>query len=161
MRKVRPIDGNELEEMLIHQSEAVEAWKEFYKGVIWTVKKKKTLDYAPVRHGKWVKEGERIWCNVCHALPMYDHLGKIKLSDWCHTCGAKMDGGKKDGNGGLKICPFCGGKAYICKEAVPNKPTLYAVDCSNDDCQVDPSTGYYEDLLLAIEAWNRRAKDDD
>lgn len=60
----------------------------------------------------------------------------------------------------LKPCPFCGGEAYICKENIPYHPTLYAVDCGNDKCLVDPSTEFYEDKEEAIEAWNRRVKDE-
>ena len=61
----------------------------------------------------------------------------------------------------LKPCPFCGGEAYICKENIPYQPTLYAVDCGNDDCQVAPSTDFFTDKAKAIETWNRRVTDDD
>lgn len=60
----------------------------------------------------------------------------------------------------LKPCPFCGGEAYICKENIPYHPTSYAVDCGNDRCDVDPSTDFFEDKEKAIEAWNRRVKDE-
>lgn len=56
-----------------------------------------TLDYAPVKHGKWNNFGQisrTQWlhrCNLCGCPQDYNH-------NYCPNCGAKMDGGKKDGN---------------------------------------------------------------
>ena len=47
-----------------------------------------TVDAEPVRHGKWLKNGDRYCeCSVCH------HEGNISGADiYCWYCGAKMDG---------------------------------------------------------------------
>lgn len=51
-----------------------------------------TLDYAPVRHGEWIRQDDtytRFQCGEC----------KSKNFDrrwvFCPLCGAKMDGGKQ------------------------------------------------------------------
>ena len=46
-----------------------------------------TVDAEPVRHGKWLKNGDRYCeCSVCH------HEGNISGADiYCWYCGAKMD----------------------------------------------------------------------
>lgn len=61
----------------------------------------------------------------------------------------------------LKPCPFCGGEAIAKKDADKNRYNWY-VTCSYAtwDCPCMPSTGYYDTKKHAIEAWNRRAKDE-
>ena len=55
-----------------------------------------TLDYAPVRHGEWkncgqISRTQWLWrCSLCGCPQDYNH-------NYCPNCGAKMDGGKKDG----------------------------------------------------------------
>lgn len=55
-------------------------------------------DALPVKHSHWVKcAGDRFapagaygYCHLCH---FYDN----NPYNWCHGCGAKMDGGATDG----------------------------------------------------------------
>lgn len=70
------------------------------------VLKAPTLDYAPVRHGEWTAIDASYWrwlhdgahpvrrIKYCH-----DECGKIVITKepYCPNCGAKMDGGMKDG----------------------------------------------------------------
>lgn len=60
-----------------------------------------TLDLAPVVHGEWVKQKNgRLICSVCgvRGLQDSDELDYYYCpSVYCPCCGAKMDGGKKDG----------------------------------------------------------------
>ena len=46
-----------------------------------------TVDAEPVRHGRWLKNGDRYCeCSVCH------HEGNTSGADnYCPNCGAKMD----------------------------------------------------------------------
>ena len=64
-----------------------------------------TIDYAPVIHASWVGIEYDGYADGC---PVYDlwecshckheHKGEIDtLTEYCPDCGAKMDGGKKDG----------------------------------------------------------------
>ncbi len=56
-------------------------------------------DALPVKHSHWVKcAGDRFapagaygYCHLCH---FFDHAPY----NWCHGCGAKMDGGASDGS---------------------------------------------------------------
>lgn len=72
-----------------------------------------TADVAPVVHGRWewfdeetgtpLTGYEREWgwrCSHCkHELPDdYDDPDYRPMLDYCFNCGAKMDGGGKDGN---------------------------------------------------------------
>ena len=51
----------------------------------------------------------------------------------------------------LKLCPFCGGKAYI-TEFVGK----FIAMCTNADCMVMPKTFETETLQEAITVWNTR-----
>ena len=59
-------------------------------------------DVAPVVHGEWIKPtkiGYRSFdiphCSVCDGVP----CGVDEYTKYCPNCGAKMYGGKSDGNG--------------------------------------------------------------
>ena len=52
----------------------------------------------------------------------------------------------------LKPCPFCGGEAEMSKWKCG-----YYVSCIESDCFVCPETGDFESREEAIEAWNKRA----
>ena len=115
---MRPIDGDALVERLEKMSEA---YNELYnnlevgnpsKSIMYgkyttlvetmiDVKRMPTLDYAPVRHGEWIKQKNgRLICSVCgvRGLQDSDELDYYYYpSTRCPNCGAKMDGGKKDG----------------------------------------------------------------
>ena len=92
----RPIDANELIECTANfrcglhgvRREAVEKIFEYINAA-------PTLDYAPVRHGFWWYGEEyagvhEVECSICGEAEKEYH-------DYCPNCGAKMDGGKKDG----------------------------------------------------------------
>ena len=53
-----------------------------------------TVDAAPVRHGRWIKETDREnhWnCSECGVV-----VGIVaEYSPYCYKCGAKMDGGEE------------------------------------------------------------------
>ena len=54
-----------------------------------------TIDIAPVVHGEWVKDGGcECRCKKCGYAPLYDYFGRVRLSNYCPHCGAKMDGGE-------------------------------------------------------------------
>ena len=51
-----------------------------------------SADVAPVRHGRWevvdAEEPRRYGCSECRRLSWY-------MENYCHFCGAKMDGGNE------------------------------------------------------------------
>ena len=54
-------------------------------------------DVAPVVHGRWIHDGRRIesgidWCH-CSECGKSDNF--CARTNYCHNCGAKMDGGAK------------------------------------------------------------------
>ena len=116
MINVRPIDANalvaSLEESykelrkLYDEIKDGDGAKEVYQGELITfleailrAKNAPTLDYEPVRHGEWMDNVDEngflfnAWrtCSVCGGL------NYSKKPSYCPSCGAKMDGGKKDG----------------------------------------------------------------
>lgn len=56
-----------------------------------------TTDVEPVRHGEWEESGK---CSVC-GVNVYDDINATIWSyykpPYCPNCGAKMDGGSKNG----------------------------------------------------------------
>lgn len=51
-----------------------------------------TIEVEPVRHGRWVKRGQDIFCSECDEESGYTWAGASRYSDYCPNCGAKMDG---------------------------------------------------------------------
>lgn len=49
------------------------------------------LNAGPVRHGRWVKRGQDIFCSECDEESGYTWAGASRYSDYCPNCGAKMD----------------------------------------------------------------------
>lgn len=51
-------------------------------------------DVAPVRRGRWIKDGEDgpVYCSECGE----EHEWGDYRATYCDTCGAKMDGGQDD-----------------------------------------------------------------
>lgn len=51
-------------------------------------------DVSPVRHGRWIKDGEDgpVCCSECGE----EHEWGDYRASYCDTCGAKMDGGQDD-----------------------------------------------------------------
>lgn len=66
---------------------AADAWG----GALWDVQDAPAVNAAPVVHGRWVEAKGAIRCSECMNTPLYDYFGKIKLSDVCPHCGAKME----------------------------------------------------------------------
>lgn len=88
---MRPIDADALLEKMQRTSR--------YFSVVYDVDEMPTLDVAPMVHGRWMHEetegGFHIWrCNRC-GRGMNDNPEGIDL--YCYHCGARMDGGDKDG----------------------------------------------------------------
>lgn len=62
-------------------------------------------DVAPVRHGRWIYEGNELVCSRCGGSVSFSRnndglalSGKAwTLGIYCQTCGAKMDEGGADG----------------------------------------------------------------
>ena len=62
----------------------------------------------------------------------------------------------------LKPCPFCGGYAIALQVGETIEDRQYQVICPWDNNELHgcgSSSGFYETLKDAIEAWNRRAGD--
>ena len=65
------------------------------------IKNAPAADVAPVRHGEWVKEHNRIGdddyqCSHCKGYACESGSGFYDvLTDYCPNCGARMDGGNK------------------------------------------------------------------
>ena len=105
MSEVRLIDADALEKWLATNKANVNPLdyntKATYAECITMVKAMETIDAEPVRHGRWVKmdttgryDGENVWnCSVCGYPVGIWTVG----SKYCPNCGAKMDGGTKDG----------------------------------------------------------------
>lgn len=93
---VRPIDGNALKVRCFRSTEFNRDTGRFDLPVVpWhDIEDTDTLDYAQVIHARWLLrddgEGLRIVCS---------HCGKESKEEtpFCAQCGAKMDGGTKDG----------------------------------------------------------------
>lgn len=69
----------------------------------------------------------------------------------------------------LKPCPFCGGKARIrdlydvvdwTEDDEPITKRRFVCECSEEECLVNPVTDVFDTEVEAIEAWNRRYKDE-
>ncbi|MBQ9613247.1 MAG: Lar family restriction alleviation protein [Lachnospiraceae bacterium] len=61
----------------------------------------------------------------------------------------------------LKSCPFCGGKAELFKHRSFGQPDYgsYSVACGTYDCIMSDGGSSYATKHEAIEAWNRRRKE--
>lgn len=53
-----------------------------------------TIEAEPVRHGRWEKRGQEIYCSECGEESGYTWAGASRYSDYCPDCGAKMDKGE-------------------------------------------------------------------
>lgn len=97
--------GEEYEETkeLIHNGEThldslAEGFTEAYHIIKYVLP---TVDAVPVVHGRWIMRGGKFRCSVCDAKAnwvecggsCFSHEYEQVKSPWCHSCGAKMDGG--------------------------------------------------------------------
>lgn len=49
-------------------------------------------DVEPVRHGRWIKDGDFLICSACEAeINIKNSLGADNHRKYCPNCGAKMD----------------------------------------------------------------------
>ena len=60
----------------------------------------------------------------------------------------------------LKPCPFCGETPTLERYTDLYNMVKYGIECRGSDCEIQPFTAWYADKAEAIEAWNRRAEDD-
>lgn len=61
---------------------------------------RKKADVAPVRHGRWEKQSGLYSCSECGTTCPYDVQADVIeywACNYCPNCGAKMDGGVKNG----------------------------------------------------------------
>ena len=69
--------------------------KSYYKGLAWAhrlVLDSEVIDAAPVVHGWWIHDINNLYgCSECGERETMPHK---KLKNYCHNCGAKMDGRK-------------------------------------------------------------------
>lgn len=61
------------------------------KAVLLRIENQPTADVAPVRHGHWITKMFYTYCSACDNLAKYDNYGQQIESDYCPSCGAKMD----------------------------------------------------------------------
>lgn len=102
MADVRLIDANALMKQLRHKlkgtkrfvylSNREQGWDEAIKSIMSIVHDQHSvLDYEPVRHGEW----EHDTCSICGA-EWFDWTNmKPFATNYCPSCGAKMNGGKE------------------------------------------------------------------
>lgn len=55
--------------------------------------------------------------------------------------------------GELRRCPFCGGEAKI---VFAEEYKQWRIRCKNIDCDIRPSTSWFNNEEEAIDRWNRR-----
>lgn len=96
---MRPIDADALlkspDVSWVYQYDETGEYIKYKAIPVEAIEKAPTLDLAPVVHGEWVKDGGcECRCKKCGYAPLYDYFGRVRLSNYCPNCGAKMDGGK-------------------------------------------------------------------
>ena len=57
----------------------------------------------------------------------------------------------------LKSCPFCGGEAELVQQQVVGYPDDFYVECGTDGCVLSLGGLCFSTEEEAMEAWNRRA----
>lgn len=100
--EIRPINANDLEQFAYCTEPAT--WYNPYGGdcvvKMEDIEKLPTLDWAPIKHGRWVSLTEcanaGVYCSVCNKKVYKEDYAwcnrKNKLrSPYCPHCGAKMD----------------------------------------------------------------------
>lgn len=88
---MRMIDADALREAVKQKGTASE--------LIWCVAeidRAPTIEAEPVRHGRWVKDGDFLICLNCESeIDVKNSLGVENRKEYCPNCGLKMDGGGK------------------------------------------------------------------
>lgn len=49
-----------------------------------------TIEAEPVKHGRWIKHGDKWQCSSCRVLMDIDGTPKENLLNYCPNCGANM-----------------------------------------------------------------------
>ena len=73
--------------------------EKYCRGIVFSISDVRlpAADVAPVKHGEWTTVDGTSMCSECGYIPPYDNvIDDIFYSNYCPTCGAKMDGGKSD-----------------------------------------------------------------
>lgn len=69
----------------------------------WAIDRVPAVDAEPVRHGRWIKKKNCLTrCSECGTVQPYDAIGDDVIywpCDYCHHCGAKMDGDEHEISG--------------------------------------------------------------
>lgn len=72
--------------------------EELAKDFIVIPKDTPAADVAPVVHGEWITIDGISRCSECGYIPAYDSaIDDLFYSPYCPNCGAKMDGGRTNG----------------------------------------------------------------
>lgn len=62
--------------------------------VLYSIDEAPTMDAEPVRHGRWIKDGDFLICLNCESeIDIKNSLGTENHKNYCPNCGAKMDEG--------------------------------------------------------------------
>ena len=65
-----------------------------YTGIQAMIDVAPTVDAEPVRHGRWIKDGDFLICPNCESeIDIKNSLGTENRKNYCPNCGAKMDEG--------------------------------------------------------------------
>lgn len=98
---MRAIDADALYQEMVRTIVAMMRTKRWMRSdkdnedeILLVIQNAPTLDYAPVRHGEWVRQDETYTRFQCSSCKSENHGRRWPF---CPICGAKMDGGKKDG----------------------------------------------------------------
>lgn len=94
---MRLIDADELKETIVHNYR-----RQFFGSVLWNILDDiPTIDAEPVRHGRWLGEGDGyadgypvmdVWyCSECDHCIDDGTDNQEHLPNYCPNCGAKMD----------------------------------------------------------------------
>ena len=106
----RYIDADELEKAIDDAQTSLQTnndkmWeinKPYFKGLAWAralVIEQPTADVAEVKHSRWENISGFDVCNICGTSPAYCEPkpnNKKGYPPYCHNCGAKMDGVRKE-----------------------------------------------------------------
>lgn len=81
----------------IHKNTHGEATRGGIKKALRVIEQAPTIDAEPVRHGEWINPRLNKYGHPCHQCNQCLFVASQKDRHFCPDCGAKMDGGKKDG----------------------------------------------------------------
>lgn len=97
---MRPIDADAFRKVLLEVIDSPFAtqerplnWEHAYMSALRELDLIPTIDYAPVKHGEWVRQDETYTRFQCSSCKSENHGRRWPF---CPICGAKMDGGKND-----------------------------------------------------------------